>query len=256
MRMTDIKSQSVKDSENSKCSDAHESDSDKDDNVKDNPGQEFWETKPQVSLAERTVQTSVGPQREMEPRQSISILSDGAGCCEPQDSEKKQLDKLYGSLAQGCVYPQDLNRRLRDPSIPNNLFHSAQVNTWTSCATMDQAVPCGLSLAAAVRTPETSGFSVGLQQHAPDLLSLSHFGGFLFYPYSSFPAASAEYLIPPVVHSWDYFTSPMMLSSVPALGGGGLRYFAPDLLMLAKTDQKTSVDEAEIDCNQDESQTG
>ncbi|XP_037634277.1 uncharacterized protein LOC119493199 [Sebastes umbrosus] len=277
MRMTDMKSDPVKESsaqysDDSKSSDAQESDSDIGDNVDDNPGQEVRETKPKpkVSIAERTVQTPCGEQKEMDRRQShvISVLTDGAGCCEPQDSEKEQFGKLCSGVAHSCVHPPESNRHLRDQSIPNSLLQSAHVNTWNICATMDRAVPYGLSLAAPVRTPGTPGFPIGLQQHAPvqDLVSLSHFGGFLFYPYSSFSAASAQYLIPPArsrvdfraypgVLSRDYFTSPMMSSPVPALGGGGLKYLAPDLLMLPKTDQQDSVDEAEIDCSQDESQT-
>lgn len=95
-----------------------------------------------------------------------------------------------------------------------------------------------------------------------DLVSLSHFGGFLFYPYSSFSAPSAQYFIPPVrsrvdfrpyvsVHGRDYVTSPMISSSVSPVGGGGLQNLASDLLMLPKTDQK--LDDAETDCSQDES---
>ncbi|KAI9543731.1 hypothetical protein NQZ68_008778 [Dissostichus eleginoides] len=102
--------------------------------------------------------------------------------------------------------------------------------------------------------------------HKQDLVGLSHFGGFLLYPYSSFPAASAHYLLPsvrsrldlrayPSIHTQDYIPSPMISSFVPALGGGGLKYITPNLLMLPKTDQD-SVEDAETDCNQDESQTG
>eukprot|EP00064_Thunnus_orientalis_P003893 superscaffoldBa00000337_g3904 len=145
-------------------------------------------------------------------------------------------------------------RHLRDPSIN-------RVNTWYSCANIDgAAAPCGPSLASPVRTPGTPGFPMSLQQHAlvQDLVSLSHFGGFLFYPYSSFPAASAQYLIPPVrsradlgaypgIHSQDYFTSPMIPSPVPPVGdaAGGFKYLIPDWLTLPKTEQKSSVDEAE-----------
>lgn len=95
-------------------------------------------------------------------------------------------------------------------------------------------------------------------------MTLSHFRGFLFYPYSNFSAASAQYLIPPVqsrvdfraypsVHSRDYFTPPIISSSVPLVGGAGLKYLTPDLLMLHKTDQENKVT---IDSTQDDSQTG
>ncbi|XP_044053329.1 T-box transcription factor TBX3-like [Siniperca chuatsi] len=280
MRMTDVKSEPVKDSstqysDNSKSSDAHESDSDKDDNIEDNPGQEVRQihqetkTEPKVSITERTVQTPAGTQREMDPRQRrvSSTLADGAGYCQQHDSEKEQLCKLCSCFAHSCVYPPELHRHLQDPSISNSLLHSAQVNTWNSCAVTDRAVPCGLSLAAPVRTTGTPGFPISLQQHAlvQDLVSLSHFGGFLFYPYSRFSAPSAQYLVPPVrsrmdfraypsVHSQDYLTSPMISSSVSPVAGGGLKYLASDLLMLPKTDQKNSVDDAEIDCSEEEPQ--
>ncbi|XP_063752828.1 T-box transcription factor TBX3-like [Eleginops maclovinus] len=185
MRMADVESESVKGSDNSKSSDAHESESDKEDDVKDNPGeQQDTEIEPNISTAGRTVQ------RETEPRQSriLSILTDGAGRCEPKDSEKEQL---CSGLAHCCVYPPDYNAPLQDSS---SLSLSTQINTWTSCAPLDRAVPGGMGLHAA----PVRGFPMGLQQHGLDLVGLSHFGGFLLYPYSSFPAASAHYLIPSV----------------------------------------------------------
>lgn len=149
--------------------DAHESDSDKDDHVEDNSGQQVLEThqetkvEPKVSI---TIQT-VGTQRETDLRHGcvIGTLKDGAGCCEPQDSEKQQLSKSCSDFLNSSVYPPELHKHLQDPSIPSSLLHSTQVNTWNSCATMDRAVSCGLNLAAPVRTPETPGFPLSLQQH-------------------------------------------------------------------------------------------
>ncbi|XP_051277495.1 T-box transcription factor TBX3-like isoform X2 [Dicentrarchus labrax] len=278
MRMTEsehLKDSSARYSDNFKSSDALESDSDKDDNAEDNSGREVHkthresETEPTVSLTERTAQTPAGTQREIRLSHAISTLTDGAGRCEPQDSEKEQLCKSCSDFPHSCVYPSELHKHLLDPSIPNGLLPSAQVNTWNSCATVDRTVPCGLTMAAPVRAPGTPGFPISLQQHPLDLVSLSHFGGFLFYPYSTFSAASAQYLVPPgrsrvdfrtyaSTHSRDYFTSPMISASIPPVGGGGsgLKYLTPHLLMAPKTDQKNSVDEAEIDCSQDESQTG
>ncbi|XP_042276111.1 T-box transcription factor TBX3-like isoform X2 [Thunnus maccoyii] len=256
MRMTDMKPSSLQYSENSKSSDAHDSDSDKEDNVEDTAGEEESKTcketdpEPKVSITERTVQSPAGTHRETDPTKShvVNKITNAAGCCQPQDSEKERLRKL----CSGCFYPPELNRHLRDPSI-------TRVNTWYSCANVDgAAAPCGPSLASPVRTPGTPGFPMSLQQHALDLVSLSHFGGFLFYPYSSFPAASAQYLIPPVrsradlgaypgIHSQDYFTSPMIPSPVPPVGdaAGGFKYLIPDWLTLSKTEQKSSADEAE-----------
>lgn len=103
-----------------------------------------------------------------------------------------------------------------------------------------------------------------------DLVGLSHFGGFVFYPYSSFPAASAQYLMPPVqsrvdvrahpsIYSRDYFTSASISAPAPPVTDAGFKYFVPDLL--TKTDQKTTMNEAESvkrgpDCSYTESQTG
>ncbi|KAM9360157.1 T-box transcription factor TBX3-like [Symphorus nematophorus] len=262
MRMTDVESEPVKDSpaqysDYSKSSEAHDSDSDKDDHVEDRPGQKT-ETEPKGFITERT----------QEPRQShvIGALTDAAGCCEQQDSEKPQSCKSWVDFSHSCVYPPELHKHLRDASISSGFLHSTLVNTWNSCGTVDRAVPCGLSLAAPVRTAGTPGFPISLQQHplVQDLVSLSHFGGFLFYPYSSLAAASAQYLVPPVrsrvdlraypsVHSQDYFTSTMLSSPAPPVGGAGPKYPSPDLLMPPKTDQGSA---AETDCSQDESQTG
>lgn len=149
--------------------DTHGSDSDKDDNVEDNPGQEVHKTRqetksePKVSATERTAGTPAG--RELDPRRChvISTSTDGAGCCQPQDSEKEELCKSCSGFALSCVYPSELHRHLREPSIPNGFLHSAQVNTWSSCATTDRAAPCALSLAAPAGSP---GFPISLQQHA------------------------------------------------------------------------------------------
>ncbi|CAK6959624.1 T-box transcription factor TBX3-like isoform X2 [Scomber scombrus] len=263
MRMTDmkpVKASSLQYSENSKSSDAHDSDSDKDDHVEDSVGEEESKThketdpEPKVSITERTVQTAAGTHREMDPSHSnaVSMIT------EPQDSEKEQLRKLRSGLAHSFFYPPELNRHLRDQSIASSL-HSAQVNSWYRCASMDGAAPCGLNLASSVRTPGSPGFPMSLQQHALDLMSLSHFGGFFFYPYSSFPAASAQCLVPPLrsradlraypsVHSRDYFASPMTSSPPPPPVGdaaGGFKYLIPDWLTPPKTEQEKSADEDE-----------
>ncbi|KAI3372933.1 hypothetical protein L3Q82_022734 [Scortum barcoo] len=274
MKMTHMKPEPGMDSSTqysdiSKSSDTPGSDS-------DDPGEEVHkmqeETKsePKISTTKRTVGTSAGAQREMDPRQNhaSSTSADGAGCCEPQDSEKGQLCKSCSGFAHSCVYQAELHRHLQESSMSSCLLHPAQVNTWNSCAAADRAAVCGLSLAAPVRTAGSPGFPISLQQHAlvQDLMSLSHFGGFLFYPYSSFSAPSAQYLVPPLrsrldfraypgIHSPDYLSSPIS-SSLPPVGGGGLKYHTSDLLMLPKTDKSLSVDKAETDCNQDESQRG
>ncbi|XP_071340258.1 uncharacterized protein [Trachinotus anak] len=260
MRLIDMKPEPVQDL-SLQDSDAHECDSDKNDNAENDAGEEECKTPremkpgPKVSITHRTEQTPVGTQREMDPRQShvISVTTDGAGCS--KDSEKEQMYKLHSGFAHTCVYPPELNTHLWDRSIPNSLFHSAQVNSW---ATMDRAVASGLSLAAPVRTPGTAGFPTSLQQQAlvQDLMSFSHFGGFLFYPYASLSVRSkVDFRTYPSVHRRDYFTSPIISSSVAPVGGGPLKYHVPDLLMVPKTEQMNSLDEAEIDCSQDKTQT-
>lgn len=138
--------------------DAHESDSDKDDNGAENLGQEMPGTHQEtetdlMSTTERTVQS---PQEAMDP---ISVTADGAGGCQTLDSEEEPLCKSHSGFTLSCVYSPDLNRRVLDPSC---LFYPAQVNSWYSCATMDRAVPCGLNLAAPARTL----FPMCRQQHA------------------------------------------------------------------------------------------
>nr|XP_046242121.1 T-box transcription factor TBX2-like [Scatophagus argus] len=270
--MTDVdpvKASSVQYSDNSKSSDAHESDSDRDYHVEDNPGEavqrQRTKTEPEVSITEWTSQTPVVAQRETDPRQgqATSTLTNRVCCCEPRDSKKEQLCKSCSDFSHSCVYPLELHKHVRDPRMPSSLLHSTQINTWNSCGSVDRAVPCGLSLAPLVRTPRTPGFPISPQRPPLDLVRLSHFGGVLFYPYSGLSAGSAQYLVPPVqsrvdfraypsVHSWDYFTSPITSSSVPLVGGSGLKYLTPDLVLLTKTSQK---DEDETDCSQEETQT-
>ncbi|KAM3867695.1 T-box transcription factor TBX3 [Diretmus argenteus] len=135
-------------------------------------------------------------------------------------------------------------------------------------AAIDSALPCGLSISSPVRTPGTPGFPMNLQHHALDLMGHPHFGGFFFYPYSSFSAApiSAQYL-PPVQARVDFraqdyrLASPAIPSSFPPVGDGvsGLKHHtpAPDLLMPIKTGRRNSVDEPRMmqlvtDSNPDE----
>ncbi|XP_050931280.1 uncharacterized protein LOC127143215 [Lates calcarifer] len=265
MRLIDMKPEPEKESspqysDNPKSSDTHESDSDKDDNAGEveHKTQTQTKLKPMVVITDRTVQTPAG--REMDPGQShvSSKITEGASCSEPQDSEKDQMCKLRSSFIHSGSYPE-LNTHLWDPSVPNNLFHSAQVNTWDSCSTMDRIMPCGPCLGVPVRTPGTPGFPISFQQHAlvQDLIGLSQFGGFLFYPYASLSARSkVDFRAYPIIHSQDYFTYPIISSSVPPAGGGGLKYLIPDLLMLPKTEQMNSVGETEIKCSEEELQTG
>ncbi|XP_069557570.1 T-box transcription factor TBX3-like [Brachyistius frenatus] len=138
---------------------------------------------------------------------------------------------------QSRVYSPEPEAHQRDPSaVSGRPVHSAQASTWYGCGYVDRAAPGGLSLAAPAGTP----FPISLQQHAlvQDLMSLSHFGGFLFYPYSGFSAAAAaRYLVPPVdfracpgIHSRDYFSSSPVISP--------FKYLAPETLAPGTAEQK------------------
>ncbi|KAF0033323.1 hypothetical protein F2P81_013389 [Scophthalmus maximus] len=198
-----------------------------------------------ISHLGRTLQTpETLAQRETDRRRILVLggTADGASGSEPRDPEKGQTCKLRSRFAHSCVYPPELNAHLWDPRIPGGLFRSTQVNAWNSCGTADGAAPCGLSPAAPVRTPAAAaGFPLSLQQHAlvQELVSLSHFGGLLFYPYASLSLRSkVDFRACPSVHSRDYFNSPIMSSSVPAA-------IVPDPLTLPTSGQRNSVDEAE-----------
>lgn len=102
-----------------------------------------------VSNPERTIMTPAETLGETNPRQP-----DGAGCCEPQDSEKERPCKIR------CVYSPELHRNVWDVS----LFYSSPGNSWYSCATMDTTAHGGLSLGAS-RPLGPAGLPVSQQQH-------------------------------------------------------------------------------------------
>ncbi|XP_004565871.3 uncharacterized protein LOC101466675 isoform X1 [Maylandia zebra] len=254
-QLTDVKHEPVKDSpqhsHNSKSSDPHESDSDKDTNSEEFPGEEMCEThqekepEPKVSITEATMQTTARIHKDVDLGQShvSSLTTDQANRCQKQDARTEQLSDVSTGFAYSCAYSPELNRYLWDPSVSNGLFHSSRLNTWHSCANVDRVVPCGLS-------PALTPLPIN-QQHAmaQDLMSLSHFGGFLFYPNSSFLATSAHYLNPqgqsgldfrgcPSIRSRDYFSSPAIFSFVPA-ASGSFKYLTPDWLTWPKMEEKT-----------------
>lgn len=91
-----------------------------------------------------------------------------------------------------------------------------------------------------------------------DLLGVSHFRGFLFYPTSSLSAASTPLLLPSLLPALDYrsrlshyLASPMI--SAPPAGGAGLKYLAPDENTEPRSDHQTKV--AETERSPDETQT-
>jgi len=99
-----------------------------------------------------------------------------------------------------------------------------------------------------------------------DLMSLSPYGGFLFYPYSNVSAASAQYLIPPTqsrqdfkacpnAHSSNLFSSPNISLFVTPAGESNRKYLNEELLALPKLEQKMSAGEARVESSLKESQT-
>ncbi|KAK2837740.1 hypothetical protein Q5P01_014952 [Channa striata] len=258
MRVTNKKLQPGKDSfpqysDNSKSSDAHESDSE---DVEVDAGEEEHKThkdtepEPEGSVTERIVPSPSEALRDMDPRRdhNINWITNVAGCCESQESEREPPCKLRS----GFISPAEFSKNLWDL----NLFHSARLNAWYSCATTDAVLQSRQSLAAPVRSPAPPGFPFSRQRHAlvQDLVNFSHFGGFLFYPFSSLSAASAQCLIPPMPstsdfraypsHSGNYFSTPQV--AVPPVSVvGGLKYLTTDSLRLLRTEQKNSVEEAE-----------
>ncbi|CAJ1068758.1 T-box transcription factor TBX3-like [Xyrichtys novacula] len=268
------KDQSTQNNDNSKSPDSIESDVDRDNNVKDRWGRQVCnihqETRPKAKViaSDGATGSQYNTETEMDPGNSYSTptLTDLGDCCGSQDSAQNQLFKSHSSFPPSLIYQTESQRHLQDQSTPRSLPHSAQLNTWNSCANLDKAVLYGLSLMAPVRTPESSRFPTGLPYHpsVQDLVSFSHFGGFLLYPFSSITSApyltqhmqsSEEFRAHSSVHSGDCFTSSMMSSVSSAGGSGGLKYFSPNLLLLPKTDQKTKVNKDEEDCCMEEPQT-
>ncbi|XP_076023533.1 uncharacterized protein tbx3b [Genypterus blacodes] len=258
MRMNEVKAESL-DCSSDKCSDAHDSDSDKDCNDEEKQ-QLNKETETEPRSPERPVNTSEpGPQSH-----------DGSSCHAQQDShpkcpvDKEQVYRLRSGFTRSCLHPAGISRHFPDLSTANSLFHTFPVNTgagWYSCAGVDAAGPCGL-------TRGTSGFPISLQQHALDLVGLSHFGGFFFYPYSGFPAPLSAQCLPPsrarldsipypLPLAQDYLTSPMTPCPLQLLGDGGLKYqpLAPDLLVPHKMEHKNTEEPESVvqDSGQEES---
>lgn len=133
--------------------DPHESDSDKDTNSEELPGEEMCEThqekepEPKVSITEATMQTTARIHKDVDLGQShvSSLTTDQANRCQKQDARTEQLSDVSTGFAYSCAYSPELNRYLWDPSVSNGLFHSSRLNTWHSCANVDRVVPCGLS---------------------------------------------------------------------------------------------------------------
>ncbi|CAN9512797.1 unnamed protein product [Ophioblennius macclurei] len=214
-------------SENSKSSDARDSDSDRDENMEDDSEKAQKETE---KMSDGTVHAPTETRREPKLEENLVV---GVSTERPGD---EQLCKLRGAPPPcSCVYSPE-----SDPSI--RYLHPVQANSW-----YDSVGSCGLGIGGPTRAP----VPIGLHHHAlvQDLMSLSHFGGFLFYPYSSVSAGSAHFLVPPArsrvdlrgcpsVRSLDYYSSPIAPSS-----GIGFKYLTPELLTPPETEQTGPAEE-------------
>ncbi|KAM9858187.1 T-box transcription factor TBX3 [Aulostomus maculatus] len=193
-----------------------------------------------------------------------------------QNEEITQLKIDNNPFAKGFRDTGNGRREKRHPldqSMVSSCVPCAQVNS--HYRNTDRAASTGMSLATPQRTPAASlGFPMNLQQHSlvQDLARLSHLGSLLFYPCSSVPATSSQYLIPPVpsrldyrsypsIHSRNYFFSPMISLPVPPVtdAASGFKYLVPDWLKQPRREQKKTVDEAESvkrikDCSQSQTE--
>ncbi|XP_069022131.1 T-box transcription factor TBX3 [Embiotoca jacksoni] len=243
MRMTDRKHEPLKDSslqysDNSKSSDGHDSDSDKDDNVEANSRRRNRKTSRETETESNSVPEKTPAEGQTDAGQNHVVgTKDGAVRRRAREDSDEERPRR--------VYSPEPEARPRDPSaVSGRPVHSAQASTWYGCGYVDRAAPGGLGLAAPAGTP----FPISLQQHAlvQDLMSLSHFGGFLFYPYSGFSAAAAaRYLVPPVdfracpgIHGRDYFSSSPVISP--------FKYLAPETLAPGTAEQKPEATAAAV----------
>ncbi|KAM4575890.1 uncharacterized protein PAE49_006232 isoform 2-T2 [Odontesthes bonariensis] len=263
MHLTDVKNDPIKDSpkysDNTKSSDAY-SDSDKDNNVEEDPEPKVRKTHQEAETRSSGTVPAPAGAPDPKPNRVVGTVTDGAGFCRSPDSDKERARTLCSSLAHSYAAYPELNRHLWDLSISGSLFRSDLVNAWYGCTSVERAASCGLRLAA----PAGTLLPISLQQHALDLMTLSPYGGFLFYPYANVSAASAQYLIPPTqsrqdfkacpnANSSNFFRSPI-ISFVTPVGESNRKYLDEELLTRPELEQK-SAGEARVESSLKESQT-
>ncbi|KAK7933221.1 hypothetical protein WMY93_004117 [Mugilogobius chulae] len=151
--------------------------------------------------------------------------------CEPQT--RPEVKDLTAQPSSAC---------LSEPADPHRL--SQDQGPWFGCPSLDTARP--------LRTFGGYPFPISLQQHmfVQELLSLSHFGSFVFYPHPSLCAAApAHYFLPPLRttldlkadpsgHGWDYCSSlrsaspsgSSVTSTACDMADGAFKYLSPDPL--------------------------
>ncbi|KAJ0019819.1 hypothetical protein NQD34_007388 [Periophthalmus magnuspinnatus] len=162
-----------------------------------------------------------------------------------------------------CVYPApDTHRHTQDQGGCGPQLGGP----WVGCRALD--MHCALGTLGGYPIP------ISLQQHmfVQDLLNLSHFGSFVFYPYPGLCTAAAHYLLPPPrpttdlkydqsIHGWD-FCSPLqpvspsgssVTSAACDTADGVFKYLSTDPLMphACKTQgRETEEKDTQMDCGQ------
>ncbi|KAJ0067406.1 hypothetical protein NL108_005181 [Boleophthalmus pectinirostris] len=226
-------------SDHSKSSDGHESDSDN--NTEEN---RMHQTQPEWK------DFTVRPSSHCPQKQNIS-----------SDSER-------GGLQRCLFLAPDPHRHTQD----QGGCGPQSGGPWGGCPAVDMACP--------LRTLGGYPVPISLQQHmfVQDLLNLSHFGSFVFYPYPGLCAPPAHYLLPPPratpdlkcdpgVHGWDYCSSlrpaspsgSSVTSATCDTADGAFKYLSTDVVMphVCKTQAKeTEEKDTEMDCGQKNVQDG
>ncbi|XP_053727901.1 T-box transcription factor TBX2-A [Synchiropus splendidus] len=209
-----------------KSSDFQENDSDRDEGAGAGRASNLCEAEPEFAIRSGTVVES-REGRLAEGGSQCGLVTDAV---DPPDSWDGQLSQSHMGFISSCICPTVASRKLQDP----RSFYAAQANNWYH--NTDRALTCG---PPSTQPPASMAFPVNIQQHAlvQDLMTLSNFGGFLFYPYPGFSTASPQCLIPslrthPGLLAQDYVSS---LIFYPPAGDSGFRSETPQWRSLERT---------------------
>ncbi|KAM8866071.1 T-box transcription factor TBX2-B-like [Synchiropus picturatus] len=207
-------------SDASKSPDFQENDSDRDEGAEAPGISNLSEAEPEFAIRSGTVVES-REGRLAEGGSHCGLVTDAV---EPPASWEGQLSQSHMGFISVA------SRKLQDP----RSFYAAQANNWYH--NTDRALTCG---PPSTQPPASMAFPVNIQQHAlvQDLMALSNFGGFLFYPYPGVSTASPQCLIPslrthPGLLAQDYFSS---LIFYPPAGDSGFRSETPQWRSLERT---------------------
>ncbi|XP_072289900.1 uncharacterized protein [Eucyclogobius newberryi] len=196
-----------------------------------------------------------------------------------EESSESQIQTEFKDFTPACAN-ENISNEAERGGLPRSLYpvsdphrHTQEQGCvpqsggpWLGCPALDG--PCAL------RTLGGYPFPISHQQHVfvQDLLNLSHFGSFVFYPYPGVCAAPAHYLLPPLrsaldlkgdpsVRGWDYCSSfrsaspsgSSVTSATCDVANGAFKYLSSDLLTShpCKTrESETAEKESGTDCEQ------